>query len=67
MTIDVAAIFLASSILTMLAAIVWVIAILVINNLIHKYWKPMGIYKMIDPNSQLHLHSESKKTNKGTE
>lgn len=50
MTIDVAAMFLASSILSMLAAVVWVIAILVINNLIHKYWKPIGLYKMIDPN-----------------
>lgn len=60
MTIEVAAIFLASSILTMLAAIVWVIAILVINNLVHKYWKPMGIYKMIDPNQSYEVDKDKK-------
>lgn len=60
MTIDVAAIFLASSILTMLAAIVWVIAILVINNLVHKYWKPMGIYKMIDPTQSYTVDKDKK-------
>lgn len=64
MTIEVAAIFLASSILTMLAAIVWVIAILVINNLVHKYWKPMGIYKMIDPNQRFAEPHEIEKINK---
>jgi hypothetical protein len=64
MNMDHAAMFLASSILSMLAAIVWVIAILIINNLVHKYWKPMGIYKMIDPNSQLIPNSDSKKTDK---
>jgi uncharacterized membrane protein YphA (DoxX/SURF4 family) len=52
MTIDVAAIFLASSILTMLAAIVWVIAILVVNNLVHKYWKPINLYKIVDPENR---------------
>ena len=42
MDIDTAAIFLAGSILTALDFIVIVIAIVVINNIIHKYWKSFG-------------------------
>jgi hypothetical protein len=64
MTIDVAAIFLASSILTMLAAIVWVIAILVVNNLVHKYWKPLNLYKIVDPENRFAQPHELKKENK---
>jgi len=64
MNMDVAAVFLASSILTMLAAIVWVMAILVINNLIHKYWKPIGLYKMIDPNQRFAEPRELEKIDK---
>jgi len=52
MSMDVAAMFLASSILVMLAAIVWVIAILVVNNLLHKYWKPFNIYRIVDPDGR---------------
>ena len=39
MDIDTAAVFLAGSILTALGFIVIVIAAVVINNIIHKYWK----------------------------
>ena len=42
MDIDQAAVFLASSILTTLGFIVIVIAAVVINNIIHKYWKSFG-------------------------
>ena len=42
MDIDTAAIFLASSILMALGFIVIVIAVVVINNIIHKYWKSFG-------------------------
>ena len=42
MDIDQAAIFLAGSILTALGFIVIVIAAVVINNIIHKYWKSFG-------------------------
>lgn len=66
MNMDVAAVFLASSILTMLAAIVWVIAILIINNLVHRYWKPIGLYKMIDPNQRFAEPHEIEKINKDT-
>jgi hypothetical protein len=42
MDIDQSAVFLASSILTALGFIVIVIAAVVINNIIHKYWKNLG-------------------------
>ena len=42
MDIDTAAIFLASSILMALGFIVIVIAVVVINNIIHKFWKSFG-------------------------
>jgi hypothetical protein len=42
MDIDQAAVFLAGSILTALGFIVVVIAAVVINNIIHRYWKSFG-------------------------
>jgi len=42
MDIDQAAVFLAGSILTALGFIIIVIAAVVINNIIHKYWKSFG-------------------------
>ena len=42
MDMDQAAVFLAGSILTMLGFIVVTIGIIVINNLISKYWKDLG-------------------------
>jgi hypothetical protein len=44
MDMDQAAVFLAGSILTMLGFIVVIAAIVVINNIIHKYWKPIRIF-----------------------
>lgn len=44
MDMDQAAVFLAGSILTMLGFIVVCIGIIVINNIIHKYWKPVRIF-----------------------
>ena len=44
MDMDQAAVFLAGSILTALGFIVVVAAIVVINNIIHKYWKPVKIF-----------------------
>jgi hypothetical protein len=52
MNMDVAAVFLASSILAMLGLIVWFVAVIIINNLLHRYWKPFNLYKIIDPNSE---------------
>lgn len=42
MDMDQAAVFLAGSILTMMGFIVVTIGIIVINNLISKYWKDLG-------------------------
>lgn len=42
MDMDQAAVFLAGSILTMLGFIVVAIGIIVINNLVAKYWKNLG-------------------------
>jgi len=44
MTIEQASTFLVGSILTMLGFIIVVGAIVVINNIISKYWKPVRIF-----------------------
>jgi hypothetical protein len=44
MDMNQASVFLAGSILTMLGFIVVVAGVIVINNLIHKYWKPVKIF-----------------------
>jgi len=44
MDVDVAAEILAGSILTGLAFVVFVITVVVINNIIAKYWKPVKIF-----------------------
>jgi hypothetical protein len=44
MDMDQAAVWLAGSILTMLGMVVVVAGVIVINNIIHKYWKPVRIF-----------------------
>lgn len=44
MDMDQAAVFLAGSILTALGFIVVIAAIVVVNNILHKYWKPVRIF-----------------------
>lgn len=44
MDMDQAAVFLAGSILTMMGFIVVVIGLVVANNIINKYWKPVRIF-----------------------
>lgn len=41
---DQAAVFLAGSILTALGFVIFVIAVVVINNILHKYWKPVRMF-----------------------
>ena len=41
---DQAAVFLAGSILTALGFVVFIIAVIFVNNLLHKYWKPVRIF-----------------------
>jgi hypothetical protein len=44
MDMDQAAVFLAGSILTMLGFVVVIAGLLVINNILHKFWKPVRIF-----------------------
>jgi hypothetical protein len=44
MDMDQAAVFLAGSILTALGFLAFVIAVVVVNNILHKYWKPVRIF-----------------------
>jgi hypothetical protein len=45
MDMDQAAVFLAGSILTMLGFVVVVTGIVVINNILHKFWKPVKLWR----------------------
>lgn len=69
MDMDQAAVFLAGSILTALGFLVIVAAIVAVNNILHKYWKPVeftwfsSLYehsnkRFVDPEP---LHSEGQK------
>jgi len=44
MDMDQSAVFLAGSILTALGFLVVIAAIVVVNNILHKYWKPVRIF-----------------------
>ena len=46
MDMDQAAVWLAGSILTMLGFVVVTIGVVAINNIIHKYWKPMRFFTL---------------------
>ena len=48
MDMNQAAIFLSGSILTMLGFIVVVGGIIIVNNMLHKYWKPVRIWRFAD-------------------
>jgi hypothetical protein len=42
MDMDQAAVFFAASVLTALGFLIWVGFILLVNNIVHKYWKSWG-------------------------
>ena len=44
MDMDQAAVFLAGSILTAIGGVVIVAAVVAVNNIIHRYWKPIKIF-----------------------
>jgi hypothetical protein len=44
MTMDQASVFLAGSILTTLGFLVIIAAIVIVNNVLHKYWKPVRVF-----------------------
>lgn len=48
MDMDQAAVFLAGSILTALGFVVLIAGVVVINNILHKYWKPIQFFKWAD-------------------
>jgi hypothetical protein len=64
MSMDQAAIFLASSILGGLAAVIITVVVLIINNLLHKYWRPFNLYKIVDPYSRPNEPQFEEKTDK---
>lgn len=45
---DQSAVFLAGSILTVIGFIVVIGGVVVINNILHKYWKPIQFFKWAD-------------------
>ena len=44
MDMDQAAVFLAGSVLIMMGFVVVIVGCVVINNILHKYWKPVRIF-----------------------
>ena len=44
MNMDQAAVFLAGSVLTVLGFIVVVGGVVAVNNILHKYWKPVSLF-----------------------
>jgi hypothetical protein len=44
MSVEQATVFLATSILVMLGMIALVIGVVVINNIIHRHWKPINVF-----------------------
>lgn len=44
MDMDQAAVWLAGSILTVLGFIVIVIGVVIVNNILHKFWKPVRLF-----------------------
>ena len=62
MDMDQAAVFLAGSILTGLGFIIMFGVIVIINNILHRYWKPVQITKWIDsPTMRFATDEEMKK------
>ncbi len=69
MSIEQSSIFLAGSILTMLGFIVVVAGIVIINNILHKYWKPVKLFtpeswKAFNPPVYMELSEDAKKVDK---
>jgi hypothetical protein len=64
MNMDQAAVWLAGSVLLMLGFVIVVVGIVVINNILHKYWKPIKIFtpdswKGFNPPADYEKKSES--------
>lgn len=62
MDMDQSAVFLAGSILTIIGLIVVVGGIVIINNILHRFWKPIEIFKWLDhPPSRFMTEAEAEK------
>ena len=63
MTVDQASTFLAGSLLTMIGLVIVVGGVVVINNIIHKYWKPVQFFKFLEypPQFQQEPHLDVQK------
>ena len=60
MDMDQSAVFLAGTILTALGLVVLVGAVIVINNLLHNFWKPVQFFKWADhPPTRFMTHEEA--------
>ena len=66
MNMDQAAVFLAGSILTALGFIVVFGAVIVINNILHKYWKPVKIFTPDSWNLNPPIYTQEPTMNKET-
>lgn len=63
---DQSAVFLAGSILTALGFVVVFGAVVVINNLLHKYWKPVRIFTPDSWQINPPIYAQDQKMNKET-
>ena len=65
MDMDQAAVWLGGSILTALGFVVVVIAVVIVNNIIHKFWKPVRIFTadswIINPPARFPTEDELKR------
>ena len=66
MDMDQAAVFLAGSVLTMMGFVVIIVGIVIVNNILHKYWKPVTFFKWLDYPSARFIEPEIQDNTKGT-
>ena len=58
MNLDQAANFFTGSILIMLGFVVIIVGIVAINNLLHRFWKPVHMFKFLDYNNPRFMTSK---------
>ena len=62
MTVEQASTFFTASILTMLGLVVIVGGVVAINNLFHKYWKPVKFFKFLEYPPQYQQYDQTEPT-----
>lgn len=58
MDMESAAVFMSASILIMMTFVVISVGIIVVNNLFHKYWKPINLFSSVHNNSRFATAAE---------